>query len=186
MNSKWPEVEDKLTLITAWARDGLTDADIAHNLGISTVSLWKYKAEHISLFNALKVGKEVADITVENALYKRCIGYSYEEITTERAPVYNDYGKIIKHEMLVTKRVTKEVLPDPVSTFFWLKNRKKLEWRDKHEIEKVVEVRVPMLEEVLSTFKQMRQLNKAEVITIDLDFDDTLAIADSVEDIEAE
>jgi hypothetical protein len=165
--SKWPEVENKLALIKAWARDGLIDADIAHNLGISTVTLWKYKTEHISLVNALKDGKEVTDITVENALYKRCIGYSYDEITKERQPIYTD-GIITGYQMVETKRVTKEVLPDPVSTFFWLKNRRKDQWRDKREVENTIEVKAPILEEIQNTFKNMRALNEADVIDVDI------------------
>lgn len=163
--SKWPEVESKLVLVQAWARNGLIDEDIAHNLGISTVSLWKYKNEHVSLFNALKMGKEVADILVENALYKRCLGYSYDEVTTERVPVYEN-GAISGHEMAVTKSIRKEVLPDPVSAFFWLKNRKHEEWKDKREVETKIEVRIPMIEEVKETFETMRKLNSVEVLEI--------------------
>lgn len=163
--SKWPEVESKLLQVEAWARDGLTDEDICHNLGISVPTLRKYKDEHFSLFSALKIGKEVADILVENALYKRCLGYSYDEVTTERVPVYEN-GAISRYEMAETKRVKKEVLPDPVSTFFWLKNRKHEEWKDKREVETKIEVRIPMIEEVKETFKTMRRLNSAEVLEI--------------------
>ena len=165
--SKWPQVENKLVLVEAWCRDGLIEKDIAHNLGISIQTLQKYKHEYSSFLDALKRGKEEADIMVENALFKRTQGFRYDEITTESFPVYEDMtGKILRYEMRETKRVTKEVLADPTSMIFWLKNRKKLEWRDKHEVEKTIEVRVPMLEEIQDTFKHMRQLNKVEVIDI--------------------
>ena len=164
--SKWPEVESKLMLVEAWCRDGLIEADIAHNLGINIATLQVYKKEHPTFLDALKRGKEVVDVMVENALFKRTQGYRYDEITTERMPIYDKDGMITGHEMIETKRVTKEVLPDPTSMIFWLKNRKKLEWRDKHEVEKTIEVRVPMLEEIQDTFKHMRQLNKVETIDI--------------------
>ena len=161
--SKWPDVERKLLLVEAWARDGLIEADIAHNLGISKKTMELYKKEHCDFLAALKRGKEEVDILVENALFKRTQGYRYDEVTTESFPVYEAMtGKILGYEMRETKRVTKEVLPDPTSMIFWLKNRKKLEWRDKHEVEKTIEVRVPMLEEIQDTFKHMRQLNKVE------------------------
>lgn len=165
--SKWEDVEDKLIQIEAWARDGLTDEDICHNLGISVPTLRKYKDEHLSLFSALKIGKEVADILVENALYKRCLGYSYDEVTTERVPVYEN-GAISGYEMAETKRVKKEVLPDPVSTFFWLKNRKHEEWKDKREVETKIEVRVPMLEEIQDTFANARRLHSVEVVDAEI------------------
>ena len=165
--SKWPQVESKLVLVEAWCRDGLIEKDIAHNLGISIQTLQKYKHEHSSFLDALKRGKEEADIMVENALFKRTQGFRYDEVTTESFPVYEAMtGELTGYEMRETKRVTKEVLADPTSMIFWLKNRKKLEWRDKHEVEKTIEVKVPMLEEIQNTFKQCRQLNKVDVIDI--------------------
>ena len=165
--SKWPQVESKLVLVEAWCRDGLIEKDIAHNLGINVATLQRYKIKYSTLRDALKRGKEEADIMVENALFKRTQGFRYDEITTESFPVYEVMtGKLLGYEMRETKRVTKEVLADPTSMIFWLKNRKKLEWRDKHEVEKTIEVKVPMLEEIQNTFKHMRQLNKVETIDI--------------------
>jgi len=171
--SKWPEVESKLLLIEAWCRDGLIEKDIAHNLGINVATLQRYKSEHSTLCEALKRGKEVVDITVENALYKRAQGYTYEEITRELVtsrdkwgnPVVDANGAVVQ-ELKIIKVVTKEVQPDVTAQIFWLKNRKPKDWRDKHEVEKTIEVRVPMLEEIQDTFKQMRQLNKVDVIDI--------------------
>ena len=69
--------EEGLLLIEGWARDGLTDEQIAHNIGIrrETLCVWKNKYPNIS--NALKKGKEVVDRQVENALLKRALGYEY-------------------------------------------------------------------------------------------------------------
>ena len=44
--SKWEQVQDKLILVEGWARDGLTDEQIANNLGISKDTFYKYKKEH--------------------------------------------------------------------------------------------------------------------------------------------
>lgn len=118
--SEWL-TQDKLILITAWARDGLSEEQIASNMGISRPTLWKWKNKEDNILNALKKGKEVVDIEVENALLKRAIGYKYDEVTKE----FKD-GKFVE-----TKRVTKEVQPDPLSIFYWLKNRKSDKWRDR-------------------------------------------------------
>jgi transcriptional regulator with XRE-family HTH domain len=120
-------VKDKLLLVEAWARNGLTDEQIAKNLGISKVTLYKYINEHTELSELLKKGKEVIDIEVENALLKRALGYKYDEVTRE---VNSDTGKLV-----VSKVVTKEVQPDTTAQIFWLKNRKPLEWRDKRDVE---------------------------------------------------
>ena len=66
-------VKDKLILVEGWARDGLTEEQIAHNLGISYSTLKEYKNKHSALSTALKRGKEVVDYEVENALYKAAI-----------------------------------------------------------------------------------------------------------------
>lgn len=123
--SKWEtHVKDKLILVEAWARNGLTDEQIAKNLGISKDTFYKYKKEHADFSDSLKRGKEVIDIEVENALLKRALGYKYNEVTRE----LTDEG------LQVTKIVTKEVQPDTTAQIFWLKNRKPEDWRDKRDI----------------------------------------------------
>lgn len=77
-------VKDKLILVQGWARDGLTMEQIAHNLGISKETLYQYKRKYVDLSDALKKGKEVIDIEVENALLKKALGYKSKEIIKER------------------------------------------------------------------------------------------------------
>jgi hypothetical protein len=64
---------DGLLLIEGWARDGLTDDQIAHNIGINVATLYKWKNAHSEICDALKKSKEVADREVENALYKKAL-----------------------------------------------------------------------------------------------------------------
>lgn len=65
--------DDGLTLLEGWARDGLTDEQIAHNMGIahSTLKVWKDKFSALSA--SLKKGKEIVDYEVENALLKKAL-----------------------------------------------------------------------------------------------------------------
>lgn len=116
---KWLE-PDGLILIEGWARSGLTDEQIAHNIGIHVATLYTWMSKHGEIREALKRGKEVVDFEVENALLKRALGYEYDEITYEN-------GK-------ETKRVRKQVVPDTTAQIFWLKNRKPDEWRDKRNV----------------------------------------------------
>ena len=117
--------KESLIKLEGWARDGLTDEQIAHNIGISrkTLSDWKNKYGDIS--DTLKKGKEVVDIQVENALLKRALGYEFVEVTKELAET----------GLIVTKKVTKQQAPDTTAAIFWLKNRKPNEWRDKSQTE---------------------------------------------------
>lgn len=66
--NEWLE-RDKLILLEGWARDGLTDEQIAKNIGISRASLYEWKKRSWHIWR-LKKGKEVIDFEVENALLK--------------------------------------------------------------------------------------------------------------------
>lgn len=65
--------ESGLTLLVGWARDGLTDEQIASNCGISPSTLYRWKNDHREICNALKRGKEVVDYQVENALLNKAL-----------------------------------------------------------------------------------------------------------------
>ena len=120
------EIKDKLVLVEGWSRDGLTQKQIADNLGINVDTLIEYKKKYPDFSNALKKGKEVVDIEVENALLKRALGYTitlYEEKVDKDGCVHN-----LKKDVHVPGDTTAQI--------FWLKNRKKAQWRDKVEYEK--------------------------------------------------
>lgn len=113
-------VQPKLMLIEAWARDGLTDEQIANNLGIALSSFYEYKKEYSEFADALKNGKETIDVMVENALLKSALGYEYTEEQVGKDGVYE---------------VKKYAQPNTTALIFWLKNRRPAAWRDKQDIE---------------------------------------------------
>lgn len=65
--------EIKLLVITGWKRDGINNEDIAGNLGISVATLGNWKRRSPKVANALKIGREAANIMVENALMKKAL-----------------------------------------------------------------------------------------------------------------
>ena len=65
--SRWLE-RDGLTMLEGWARDGLSDEQIAHNCGITPSTLYVWKKQFAEIAEALKKGKDVVDFEVENAL----------------------------------------------------------------------------------------------------------------------
>ena len=75
----------------------------------------------MEISESLKRGKEVVDIEVENALYKKAVGYEVTEIKKEQ----NEFGekKIVE--------TTKHIQPDTAAAIFWLKNRRPDKWKDK-------------------------------------------------------
>lgn len=119
---KWLEQEG-LLLIEGWARDGLTDEQIAGNMGVSRSTLNEWKKKYPDISDTLKNGKDIVDRKVENALLKKALGYEYEEVKEEY-----EFGELSKKVV-----IKKSVLPDTTAQIFWLKNRKPKDWRDKQE-----------------------------------------------------
>lgn len=128
---------DGLTLLTAWARDGLTLEQIAHNMGIHIGTLCKYKKQHNEINEALKKGKEVADIEVENAMFKAAIGYTKtvkKPIKVREEKTVQGKGKVVQEHI---EYVDEEIYipPNITAGIYWLNNRKPNEWRNKHRAE---------------------------------------------------
>lgn len=122
--------KDGLSRIRGWARDGLQDKQIAHNIGISHDTFYAWVKRFPDFSEALKSGRAPVDIAVENAMLKAALGYDSEEVIEERA------WDADREEMVVvgTRTVTKRVPPNVTAQIFWLKNRKPEQWRDRRDV----------------------------------------------------
>lgn len=114
---------DGLTLLRGWARDGLTDEQIAHNMEISVATLYNYKNKYSEILEALKKGKEIVDYEVENSLLKKALGYTK---TLNKQKVTN-LGEVIDYQEEV------HIAPDTTAIIYWLNNRKSKQWRNKQD-----------------------------------------------------
>lgn len=107
-----------MVVLEGWARDGMTDEQIAGNMGISTRTLYRWKLQYCQICQALKKGKDVADREIENALFKRAKGY---DVTETKIKTKN--GVVIEKT-----EITKHIPGDTTAQIFWLKNRKPEYW----------------------------------------------------------
>ena len=139
--NEWLE-NDKLILLEGWAKNGLTDEQIAKNIGINRTTLYDWKKKEVNIADALKKGKEVVDFEVENALLKRALGYEYEEETYENG--------------ILTKKVKKQVAPDTTAQIFWLKNRKPNNGKDRVETDEDKEA-VANASQVIAKIRKVAQ-----------------------------
>ena len=114
-------------MIEGYARDGLTDEQTAHNMGISYTTLKDWINKFPSISAALKKGKAPVDIEVENALLKRALGYTEEETIIDI--IEQPDGRTRKQ----VRKIKRVFPPDVTAQIFWLKNRKPKQWRDKVE-----------------------------------------------------
>jgi len=123
--------------------EGHTEAQLAKHLGISVATLENYKIKYVEFLEALKRGKIPIDDEVEAALYRRALGYNYDEVHYEKTGKADLSIKLTDDEISGIKTdpnfkvrvITKHVLPDVTAQIFWLKNRRPLDWRDKKDID---------------------------------------------------
>lgn len=123
-----------LDRIEKWAKEGATAKDIAKKLKIAYSTLRKYidlgqdgDGRYTALSDAFARGCAVSDDAIETALFKRACGYQFEEVTTEEK--LDRDGKV----HVLTKKVMRDVPPDPTSAMFWLTNRRPDRWKYKPE-----------------------------------------------------
>jgi transposase-like protein len=131
---------DKNILVQGWARDGLYDVQIAHNLGVTNETLRVWKKQYPAFSAAIKDGKEVVDRQVENATLRTATGYTVTE----------HKGRVTKNGALLEWDEEKWIEPAPVTQIFWLCNRKTGVWQNvnkvDHSITGNIEVNVRLTE----------------------------------------
>lgn len=139
----WLEPE-KLVLLTGWSQDGLTNEDIAKNIGIAEGTLYAWKKKYSEIDESLKKGREVADFIVQNALFQNAIGFDYEEEAVTN-----------KGDVVTVKRYSK---PNVTAQIFWLKNRRPDKFREKREPEvEAMNTEVTFIGLDEETFNQLNQ-----------------------------
>ena len=109
-------------LIIALYQEGKTDQEVADIIGVPRTTL-RDQVQYNAIIDPVSKAKSEADNKVEEALFKRAIGYEHPE-----DKIFNDNG-----EALIVPTI-KHYPPDPVSAIFWLKNRRPEAWKDKQEI----------------------------------------------------
>ena len=105
-----------LQLLEGWARDGLSQEQIARKCGCCRKTLVTWVEQHPQIAAALKKGREVVDYEVENAFLKRALGYQYTETRVESS----------KEEKTV--QTQKHMPPDVRAAEFWLSRRRPDRW----------------------------------------------------------
>jgi len=130
--------EDGLIKIQGWARDGLIEKQIAHNMGVAYATLREWKKTFPAIMEALRKGKEVVDREVENALYKSAMGFTQKVKKPVRIRDVEFDPRTGRKIREVEKWVQVEeevyIAPQVTAQIFWLKNRKPDQWREKNDL----------------------------------------------------
>lgn len=111
------EQAEKLSLL------GATDIQIADFIGVSESTLNRWKHTYPEFCASIKDAKEIADSNVQKSLYRKAMGYEFDSVKI----FCNKDGEVVQ----VPYREI--VPPSDTACIFWLKNRKKDDWRDRNE-----------------------------------------------------
>ncbi|GGO89055.1 hypothetical protein GCM10011348_45910 [Marinobacterium nitratireducens] len=103
---------------------GATDKDLADFFEVAETTIDNWKKAHAEFMGSIKSGKQLADATVADRLYKRATGYEHDAVK-----IFNNGGE----EMVVP--YTERYAPDTTAAIFWLKNRQPEKWRDKQHVD---------------------------------------------------
>lgn len=98
---------------------GATDEEVGLFLGVTTVTLWRWKHEHPEFCNAMRRGKRVSNRRAEDRLYSRAMGYSHEETDI----------KVIEGKIVQTP-IVRHYPPSEAALRLWLTNRDPRRWRN--------------------------------------------------------
>lgn len=142
MKSKYEtNVEPYLEAIEQMARNGMMEKDMAKKFRVS-LSTWSlYKTQHPELSEALRTNREVADLAIENALWRSAHGY--DKTTIERKYDFVDNERVLVYE----REKVEHVPPNPVAIQYYLNHRKAGAWgpiteQDMEEVGGVIEIPV--------------------------------------------
>lgn len=129
---KWLE-PDNLILLEGWKRNGLTDQQIADNIGINRRTLDKWKTKYGRIGHALKMGHEAANYAVEGKLFRKAIQgnttamifwlknnwrdkYNDSQLSKEERKLVVERGKKLEAETELTKLKVKAMKDGDKST----------------------------------------------------------------------
>ena len=121
---------ENLIKVEGWAKDGLSNEQIAKNIGIATSTFHVWQNRFADFSDAIKKGKETVDREVENAMHKAATGYW---VTEEKTFIEEVDGK----RKQKIERHKKWIAPSVGAQVYWLKNRKPDVWNERNQPETV-------------------------------------------------
>lgn len=108
---------------------GATDSELADFFGVSVRTVHRWKHDYEEFCHSIKAGKDHADERVVRSLYQKATGYDFVEEQAIKVKLEQH-----KEEVQVVE-VRRHAPAETPAAIFWLKNRRKDDWRDKHEHE---------------------------------------------------
>lgn len=150
-------IEPNLDNIKKWLKKGSLESDIIKNLGISSSSYYKYKAEKTELMDIVSSVRELQCEQIQNALFKKAIGFHETDTKTSwKKPLGEDDDKA---EFVYKDEFKKYYPPDVSAGLILLKHwDKKQQWTND-----------PLLYDLKKTTNDVEAITKLKDKWINLD-----------------
>lgn len=117
---------DGCLLVQGWRRQGTPLTKIIKEyIGVSNTAFfgWYRSPEGENLRKAAANSRELANMSVEEALFKRATGYDYWE----------EVWELVEGQVIMTKKYKKHLPPDTKAILHWLFNKLPDQWRSVQE-----------------------------------------------------
>lgn len=141
-------------LVKGLFREGFSIPQVCRYLGITEHTFYNWKSTYPEFEAATIEGREAADYTVENALYKRATGFQYAE-----RKIIKKNGEVVQEEIY-----QKQALPDPTSCAIWLNNRQPEKWKKEpnpnNSAQKAIEINVINAKEISRKIKDRKEVDR--------------------------
>lgn len=150
-----PLGNDILKHAANYAMLGATADEIAKFFNITTATFHRWVKRYPEFADAIEMGQQYADAKVEQALYKRAVGWEHEDVHISNS----------KGDITITP-VTKHYPGDVKAQIYWLNNRRPDDWKDKRSVDYTIEVMSPE-DRKRKILEYQERLNINGPITID-------------------
>jgi len=122
---RWPRLKAIAKSLTSGS--GIGAACKAAGIGRNTLLKWRKEDPKINKLIESHLENQIG--TVEDALLKSAVGFSYDEVTQEIVKTMEG-----TEQRKLVKKVTKHVTPNATSAMFYLMNRAPKRWADKRAL----------------------------------------------------
>ena len=98
---------------------GATNLDLAGRFGVARSTIGQWIATHSEFAEAVQQGRDLADATAVESLFRRVTGYDHQ---ADKVFLYRGETR--------TASYTAHVPPETRACMFWLRNRRPEDWRE--------------------------------------------------------
>jgi len=123
----------------ACSEAGFSNSLLAKLFGVGTTTIERWRNKYKRFDTVIKKGRDVFDTNrVKSSLLKRATGFRYTETTRELPAIQSkdldDKNAKGESNLIVTKKVSKKVVPDTKACIFWLSKRDPKEWPSEKQL----------------------------------------------------